>query len=139
MCIYMSSTDGIREGFSIAYARIANHRPPMHEHLCTSTAPLPISTRSLRSPEQLLKLCADHDNLLPQIMSQDPDLGEKLLTKDVVHVRTLMMQRGMSTDRVVPRVFCCACLSNILCKYTNPVPPQHLQRCDSIRASSNAI
>ncbi len=52
-------------------------------------------------PEELLNLCATHDNLLPQIMSQDPELGEKLATKDIVKVRTLIMQRALRQHKSI--------------------------------------
>ncbi len=53
------------------------------------------------TPDMLLQLCAEHDNLLPQIMSADPELGEKLGTKDVVAVRMLMMQRAMKQHKSI--------------------------------------
>ena len=46
------------------------------------------------SPEVLLALCEEHENLLPEIMEMDTELGEKLSSKDVKAVRMLMMQRS---------------------------------------------
>jgi len=53
------------------------------------------------TPDQLLELCEKHDNLLPQIMSADPDLGEVLASKDVSKVRLLIMQRMMKHHKSI--------------------------------------
>ena len=53
------------------------------------------------TPDQLLALVEEHDNLLPQILSADPDLGQVLTSKDVGKVRLLMMQRMMRHHKSV--------------------------------------
>ena len=53
------------------------------------------------TPDSLLALCAEHDNLLPQIMSADAELGEKISTKDVGALRMLMMQRAMKRHKSI--------------------------------------
>jgi len=53
------------------------------------------------SPDALLTLCAEHDNLLPQILSADPELGESLTTRDAGKVRMLMMKRAMKQHKSI--------------------------------------
>jgi DNA damage-inducible protein 1 len=53
------------------------------------------------TPDQLLQLCDQHENLLPQILSADPDLGQVLTSKDVAKVRMLMMQRMMKHHKSI--------------------------------------
>jgi DNA damage-inducible protein 1 len=53
------------------------------------------------TPDDLLKLCGEHDHLLTQISSADPELGAALATRELLKVRTLMMMRAMRQHKSI--------------------------------------
>jgi hypothetical protein len=50
-------------------------------------------------PEELLELTIAHPSLLQQFISNDPELGNCLATRDIVKIRGLMMKRFMNRHK----------------------------------------
>jgi hypothetical protein len=50
-------------------------------------------------PEQLIQICSEQPHLLQQFLSQDPDVGNCIASKDIPRLRTIMMTRELNRSK----------------------------------------